>query len=86
MNEINSDDMLICQCREGNLTALNTIMDKYKPLVIKKARSMFLIGGETEDLITKRLIGFLYFFPGQFSVRNGAVGVQICFKVPIYLR
>ncbi|MFR0986577.1 MAG: hypothetical protein ACLSFZ_08670 [Frisingicoccus sp.] len=26
---------------------------KYKPLVIKKARSMFLIGGETEDLIQR---------------------------------
>lgn len=57
MSEINSDDMLICQCREGNLTALNTIMDKYKPLVIKKARSMFLIGGETEDLIQEGMIG-----------------------------
>ena len=32
-------------------------MNKYKPLVIKKSRSMFLIGGETEDLIQEGMIG-----------------------------
>ena len=57
MNEINSDEMLIHQCRLGDQAALDTIMNKYKPLVIKKARSMFLIGGETEDLIQEGMIG-----------------------------
>ena len=27
------------------------IMNKYKPMVRKKARAMFLLGGENEDLI-----------------------------------
>ena len=57
MNEINSDEMLIHQCRLGDQAALDTIMNKYKPLVIKKARSLFLIGGETEDLIQEGMIG-----------------------------
>ena len=57
MNEINSDEMLIHQCRLGDQAALDTIMNKYKPLVIKKARSMFLIGGETEDLFQEGMIG-----------------------------
>lgn len=57
MSEIHSDEKLIEMCRQGNQTALNTIMNKYKPLVIKKARSLFLMGGETEDLIQEGMIG-----------------------------
>ena len=51
------DEVLICRCRQGDRAALERIMEKYKPLVIKKARSMFLIGGETEDLIQEGMIG-----------------------------
>ena len=47
MNDLNSDEKLIHQCRLGDQAALDNIMNKYKPLVIKKSRSMFLIGGET---------------------------------------
>ena len=57
MNLKNSDEMLIKQCRLGDQAALDYIMNKYKPLVIKKARTMFLIGGETEDLIQEGMIG-----------------------------
>lgn len=57
MTEIKTDEMLILQCRQGDQEALEVIMNKYKPLVIKKARSMFLIGGETEDLIQEGMIG-----------------------------
>lgn len=52
-----SDEILIEKCRQGDQAALNTIMNKYKPLVIKKARSLFLMGGETEDLIQEGMIG-----------------------------
>ena len=51
------DEVLISRCRQGDRTALECIMEKYKPLVIKKARSMFLIGGETEYLIQEGMIG-----------------------------
>ena len=57
MNDLNSDEKLIEQCRLGDPAALDHIMNKYKPLVIKKSRSMFLIGGETEDLIQEGMIG-----------------------------
>ena len=57
MSEIYSDEMLIHQCRLGDQAALDNIMNKYKPLVIKNSRSMFLIGGETEDLIQEGMIG-----------------------------
>ena len=57
MNDLNSDEKLIHQCRLGDQAALDNIMNKYKPLVIKNSRSMFLIGGETEDLIQEGMIG-----------------------------
>ena len=33
---------------------MDYILDKYKPLVRKKANAVFLIGGETDDLIQER--------------------------------
>ncbi|MDD3221699.1 MAG: sigma-70 family RNA polymerase sigma factor [Clostridia bacterium] len=52
-----TDERLVQICRQGDKAALDGIMEKYKPLVIKKARSMFIIGGETEDLIQEGMIG-----------------------------
>lgn len=33
------------------------LLDKYKPLVRKKARAMYLVGGETDDLIQEGMLG-----------------------------
>lgn len=86
MNEIISDEILIEKCRQGDQTALNTIMNKYKPLVIKKARSLFLMGGETEDLIQEGMIGLFkavqdYKDGKQVSFSNFA---RLCIERQIY--
>ena len=52
-----SDEELIGQLREGNEQIADYIMEKYKPLVRKKTNAMYLIGGETEDLIQEGMIG-----------------------------
>ena len=36
---------------------MDYILDKYKPLVRKKANAVFLIGGENDDLIQEGMIG-----------------------------
>ena len=36
---------------------MDYILDKYKPLVRQKANAVFLIGGETDDLIQEGMIG-----------------------------
>ena len=36
---------------------MDYILDKYKPLDRKKANAVFLIGGETDDLIQEGMIG-----------------------------
>jgi RNA polymerase sporulation-specific sigma factor len=52
-----SDEEQIRQIRDGSLEASEALLEKYKELVIKKARAMYLIGGETDDLIQEGMIG-----------------------------
>lgn len=52
-----SDEELIEKLRAGETVIADYIMEKYKPLVRKKTNAMYLIGGETEDLIQEGMIG-----------------------------
>lgn len=52
-----SDDQLVKKLRDGDTKLMDYIMDKYKPLVRKKANAMYLIGGDTDDLIQEGMIG-----------------------------
>ena len=51
------DEQLIRKLREGNSEIADFIVNKYKFLVKKKAREMFLLGGENDDLIQEGMIG-----------------------------
>jgi len=52
-----TDEALIEMLRSGEAEIADYIMEKYKPLVRKKTNAMYLIGGETEDLIQEGMIG-----------------------------
>lgn len=52
-----SDEQLIEQLRDGRTEVMDYLMEKYKNLVRKKANALYLIGGETEDLIQEGMIG-----------------------------
>lgn len=52
-----TDEQLIAKLRSGDTKIMDFILDKYKPLVRKKANAMYLIGGETDDLIQEGMIG-----------------------------
>ena len=52
-----SDEELIKRLRLGDEKIMDFVLDKYKPLVRKKANAMFLIGGDTDDLIQEGMIG-----------------------------
>ena len=52
-----SDEELIEKLRQGENDITDYIIEKYKPLVRKKTNAMYLIGGETEDLIQEGMIG-----------------------------
>ena len=52
-----SDDELIDRLRRGETPIMDYICDKYKNLVRSKAKSMFILGADSEDLIQEGMIG-----------------------------
>jgi len=52
-----SDEELIIRLREGESQITDYIMEKYKNLVRSKAKSMYLLGADSEDLIQEGMIG-----------------------------
>ncbi|SDB18392.1 sigma-70 family RNA polymerase sigma factor [Eubacterium oxidoreducens] len=52
-----TDEQLIRKMRSGEGEIMDYLMDKYKPLVLKRCKALYLIGGETEDLIQEGMIG-----------------------------
>ena len=54
-----TDEQLMEELRAGNREITDYIMVKYKSMVRKKARAMYLLGGENEDLIQEGMIGLI---------------------------
>ena len=52
-----TDEELIRRLRMGETGIIDYLMEKYKGTVKKRARAMYLIGGETDDLIQEGMIG-----------------------------
>lgn len=52
-----TDEELIARIRSGERGVTEYLLEKYKPLVKKQARTMYLMGGENEDLIQEGMIG-----------------------------
>jgi len=52
-----SDEDLIELYKEGSEIAIDFLFDKYKNLVRKKAKAMFIVGGDNDDLIQEGMIG-----------------------------
>lgn len=55
--ETMTDEQLIQNLRKGEAGITDYIMDKYKFLVKQKAKAMYLLGGENDDLIQEGMIG-----------------------------
>nr|WP_294525167.1 RNA polymerase sporulation sigma factor SigH [uncultured Blautia sp.] len=51
------DEELIQRLRAGEKGIADYLIEKYKDLVRRKVRAMFLIGGDTDDLIQEGMIG-----------------------------
>lgn len=71
-----TDEELIKLAQSGDSSATESLLQRYKNAVRSVARSFFLVGGETEDLIQEGMCG-LYtaiqnFRPGKMSFKNFA--------------
>ena len=51
------DEDLISLIREGDSQATDYLMEKYKDLVRMRAGSMYILGGDREDLVQEGMIG-----------------------------
>lgn len=51
------DEQLIKNLRAGDTAIMDYIINKYKFMVRKKAKAMYLLGGENDDLIQEGMIG-----------------------------
>ena len=64
-----SDVSLVALSRGGDKTALDNLMQRFKPLVKAKVKDYYLVGGDLEDLIQEGMIGLykavLDFNPGK---------------------
>lgn len=81
-----SDEELIARLRDGETIIEDYLMEKYKGLVRQKARDMFLIGGDTDDLIQEGMIGLFKavrdFQPGREA--TFATFARMCIDRQIY--
>ncbi len=51
------DEAVVLRARDGEIEAIEYLMEKYKNFVKAKARSYFLIGADKEDIIQEGMIG-----------------------------
>lgn len=68
-----TDEELIRKLREGHPDIMDFILEKYKGLVLKRANAMYLIGGDTDDLIQEGMIGLFK------AIRDYREGKDACF-------
>jgi RNA polymerase sporulation-specific sigma factor len=52
-----TDEELMERHRAGETEVAEYLLEKYKPLVKRQARTLYLIGGENDDLIQEGMIG-----------------------------
>mgnify|MGYP002623113434 CR=1 FL=1 len=54
-----TDEQYIEAYREGDVGAVELIMDRYKNMVRSKVSAMFILGGDEQDLIQEGMIGLV---------------------------
>ncbi len=52
-----TDEQLIRLLRDGDDQVMDYLMEKYKNLVRRRANALFLLGGDTDDLIQEGMLG-----------------------------
>lgn len=81
-----TDEELIDRLRAGETNITEYLCDKYKDLVRKGARSMFILGGDTEDLIQEGMIGLFKAVRDYDSGRDASffTFAELCINRQIY--
>ena len=81
-----TDEELIERLRDGEERIMEYLMEKYKNLVRSKAGSMYILGGDTQDLIQEGMIGLFKAIRDYDSGRDACfyTFAQLCVSRNIY--
>lgn len=81
-----SDEELIVRLRDGEERITDYIMDKYKNLVRSKAGSMYILGGDRDDLIQEGMIGLFKAIRDYDSGRDASffTFAELCISRQMY--
>ena len=52
-----TDEEMISLFRDGDQEAMEKLLEKYKGMVLGKAKSMYILAGDSEDLIQEGMLG-----------------------------
>ena len=52
-----TDEEMIVLFRDGDQEAMEKLLNKYKEMVLRKAKSMYILGGDSDDLIQEGMLG-----------------------------
>ncbi len=86
MYELSTDEELIHRLRGGETAVMDYIFEKHKSLVRSKAKSMFILGGEKEDLIQEGMLGLFKAVRDYDSGRDAsfATFADLCISRQMY--
>ncbi len=81
-----TDEELIHRLREGESPVMDYLIEKYKYLVRSKAKSMFILGGDNEDLIQEGMLGLFKAVRDYDSGRDASflTFAELCVSRQIY--
>lgn len=81
-----SDEEIITFINDKDTESMDYLMEKYKNLVRQKARTLFLIGGDKDDLIQEGMIGLYKAVRDYKSDRNSTFAsfADICVSRQMY--
>ena len=84
--EKKTDEELIMDFRGGDTAIMDYLLEKYKPIVKKKAKAMYLLGGDSDDLIQEGMIGLFKAVRDYDSAQEASFGTfaQICVTRQLY--
>lgn len=81
-----SDEEIIENVRDGEASGMDELFERYKDVVRSIASTMYLIGGETEDLIQEGMIGLFKAVQEYDPGRDASFGTfaRLCITRQIY--
>jgi len=84
--EKKTDEELIMDFRGGDTAIMDYLLEKYKPMGKKKAKAMYLLGGDSDDLIQEGMIGLFKAVRDYDSAQEASFGTfaQICVTRQLY--